>query len=104
MSNTFAVPCHETSVHTPRLLEISSIFNLRPSDPGQATSPVWVLEKEGLDSQPQVLKLQCDILWERWLILQGSLLPQDPETLGAGTALIPFLPSPTPRRLGDSPG
>lgn len=52
MSNTFAVPPrHEIFVHCPRGLKTSSTFNFWPSDPGQATSPVWVSEREGLDSQ-----------------------------------------------------
>lgn len=53
----------------PRLLKTSSMFNLRPSAPGQATSSVWVSEKAGEDSRPSP---QCFILWGRRLSFKAQ--------------------------------
>lgn len=45
-SYTFKAPCHQIFIHCPYLLGTSFIFNLWLSAPGQATSSVWVSEKE----------------------------------------------------------
>lgn len=87
LSNTSAVLAIR-SVQTPCLLATSSALNLKPSDPGQATSPVWVLEKEVLNSWFHPLG--------KAVILHGhcSALPQDQETLGQETSSFHFLTLP----------